>query len=100
MTETPQQRADRLLAADQRRRRPYVQRHTRLHPVLWHAYRINAYPHGFHGAAGGIDPAPVWEAYAMVIDAQGHACHRVIDIDCPTLEAAMEACWAHYGSLH
>lgn len=83
---------------------PYVQRHSSLHSALWAPYRIVAYPAGFMGAPGKPDLPPVWMPEARVIGthgtSKGHACMQVLDYDAPTLDAAIDACWQHYASLH
>jgi len=84
--------------------KPYVQRHTGLHPALWAPYKITAYPHGFAGAPGEPDLPPVWMPEARIIGTEGrqkgHACTLLLDLDSPSLDDALSACWEHYASLH
>lgn len=80
----------------------WVFRTTTLHPALWAPYRLTAYPNGFAGAAGGPDYPPVWEPSAMVIgrrNGRATCCYAPLG-DAATLDDALEACWAHYASLH
>jgi hypothetical protein len=83
---------------------PYIARRTNLHPSLHAPYGITAYPSGFMGAEGQPDLPPVWMPEARVIGTEayqrGHACLQVLDYDAPTLDAAIDACWAHYANLH
>lgn len=74
----------------------YVAKYTRLHPRLWAPYSITAYPHGFHNWPAGLAD-PVWTPNARVITAAGAASRPLAD--CPTLDAAIEACWAHLATL-
>ena len=74
----------------------YVARYTRLHAKLWAPYSITAYPHGFHNWPEGLAD-PVWIPNARVITAAGAASRSLTD--CPTLDAALEACWAHLATL-
>lgn len=81
-------------------RKPYVARHTRLHPALWAPYKITFYP-GFKGAPGEDDLPAVWMPEARIISrTTGHAASLFLDYDSPSLDAAIESCWEHYASLH
>lgn len=76
--------------------KPYIQRHTRLHPRLWAPYKIHAYPYGFHNWPGDL-ALPVWVPEARVV---GSTCALLIRLgDQPTLDAAIDACWAHLAGL-
>lgn len=74
----------------------YIARYTRLHARLWAPYSITAYPHGFHNWPDGMAD-PVWTPNARVITLSGAASQPLAD--CATLDAAIEACWAHFAML-
>lgn len=74
----------------------YIARYTRLHARLWAPYSITAYPNGFHNWPGKL-AAPVWTPNARIITPGGAASQQLGD--CPTLDAAIEACWAHFATL-
>ncbi|HEX7855002.1 MAG TPA: hypothetical protein VF503_15035 [Sphingobium sp.] len=74
----------------------YVARYTQLHPQLWAPYAITAYPHGFHDWPDDL-AAPVWTPNARIITPGGAASRTLGDY--ATLDAAIEACWAHLVTL-
>lgn len=83
--------------------KPWIYRRTNLHPALWAPYRIKAYPHGFAGAPGEADLPPVWEPEAMIVGRErtGRLLNCFLPLgDAASLDDAIEACWAHFASLH
>ncbi|AKH18971.1 hypothetical protein [Sphingomonas sanxanigenens] len=77
-------------------RKPYIQRHTRLHPKLWAPYKIIAYPYGFHNWPGDL-ALPVWIPEARVV---GPTCALLRTLgEQRTLDDAIEACWIHLAGL-